>query len=109
MKIIASSFILFVLLSACETMTRDEIVTETSMTNRMSREELIELVNKISTPPTTEAEEELIHSWLRIFESNVPHPEASGLIFWPTKYGLPSGPSAEEIVDKALSYKPIQL
>ncbi|MEV6969846.1 hypothetical protein AB0M47_32495 [Hamadaea sp. NPDC051192] len=40
-------------------------------------------------------------------ESNVPHPRASALIFWP-----PNGDqdtTAEQIVDTALSYRPVGL
>ena len=76
------------------------------MVDKLSREELIELVEKILK---VEGNEDEVTDWVNLFEDNVPHPEASGLIFWPSRYGLASNPSAEEIVDKALSYKPIQL
>jgi hypothetical protein len=76
------------------------------MADKLSREELVELVRKIRN---VEGNEEEIVAWVNLFENNVPHPEASGLIFWSSKYGLSSNPSPEEIVDKALSYKPLQL
>jgi hypothetical protein len=76
------------------------------MSQKLSRDELIELVKKITAPKNNEED---ILNWLEIFERNVPHPEVSGLIYWPNDYGLGDSPSAEEIVDKALSYKPIQL
>lgn len=76
------------------------------MSQKLSRDELIELVKKISDP---ENNEEDISNWLEIFERNVPYPGVSDLIFWPRRCGLGSDPTAEEIVDKALSYKPIQL
>lgn len=76
------------------------------MVQNLSREELIELVNKISDPKN---DDEDINQWLEAFQRNVPHPEAADLIFWPRNYGLGSNPTAEEIVDKALSYKGIQL
>jgi hypothetical protein len=76
------------------------------MPERLNRDQLIELVGKIIAVRGTEKE---IDSWVRIFAANVPHPEASGLIFWSSRYGLGRSPTAEEIVDKALSYRPIQL
>lgn len=76
------------------------------MPPKLSRDELIELVKKISDPKN---DDEDINNWLELFKHNVPHPEASDLIFWPRYHNLGSNPTAEEIVDKALSYKPIQL
>ncbi|HVU57810.1 MAG TPA: hypothetical protein VHD83_22265 [Puia sp.] len=66
----------------------------------MTREELIELVKKIQT--VEGYTEEQIHDMVRLFIANVPDPNAYGDIFH-------SDLSPEEIVDKALSYKPIQL
>ena len=69
----------------------------------MTREQLIQLVQKILDCDGTEGEvDEMIH----LLEKNVPHPEVSGLIFWP-EGGVELTP--EQIVDKALAYKPIQL
>jgi uncharacterized protein YukJ len=65
----------------------------------MTREELIDLVKKIMAVQGTEEE---IHQMVELFMKNVPDPSASDYIFhrnW----------TPEQIVDKALSYKPIQL
>jgi len=67
----------------------------------VTRDELIWLVRQIQRADH--------HSgyYLRLFEANVPGPNAGGLIFWP-----PAGfedASPEQIVDKALSYQPIAL
>lgn len=71
------------------------------MAQRLSREELIELVEKIRR---VENSEEEIDAMLDLLEWNVPDPEVSNLIYW-SKEDLTS----EQIVDRALSYKPILL
>ena len=76
------------------------------MANKLSKRALIELVEKIIRVQGTEEE---VNEWVHLFEQNVLHPEASGLIFWSSDYGLGRSPSAEEIVEAALNYKPIQL
>jgi hypothetical protein len=63
----------------------------------MNRDELVELVKKIKEDECSEDE---INSWIDLLHENVPHPDASDLIFY-SKEEL----SAEEIVDKALNYK----
>lgn len=68
----------------------------------MTREELIQLANKIIKAEGTE--EEVIANVL-LFEKNVPDPNASDYLTQPEYDDL----SPEQIVDKALSYKPIQL
>ena len=70
------------------------------MTEKFTRNELIKLVRKISDAAGTEEE---IDGWVNILEKNVPDPNVSDLIFYSEEEM-----SAEEIVDKALSYKPIQ-
>jgi hypothetical protein len=66
----------------------------------MERKELIDIVNKIiSIDGKTEAE---INELVLILSKNVPHPAVSDLIYFDTL-------TPEEIIDKALSYKPIQL
>lgn len=65
----------------------------------MSRDELIVLVDRIMRCDGTEEIDEMIE----LLEKNVPDPEVSDLIF----FGEPKTP--QEIVDKALSYKPILL
>ena len=68
----------------------------------LSRQELIELVRKIINVEGTEEE---IDEWEQELKANVPHPEVSGLIFYPEDEDV----TPEEIVDEALSYKPIAL
>lgn len=67
----------------------------------MKKEELIELVNRILMAEGTEDE---INEMIFILEQNVPDPYISDLIF----HHKPEL-SAEEIVEKALDYNPIQL
>jgi hypothetical protein len=65
----------------------------------MTRQQLIDLVKKIMSAQGTESE---IQQMVEMFERNVPDPNACDYIFhrnW----------TAEEIVDKALAYKSIQL
>ncbi|HNT78902.1 MAG TPA: bacteriocin immunity protein [Anaerolineae bacterium] len=69
---------------------------------KIDRDELIELVEKILR---VDGDEDQIVAWVNHFSQNVPHTEASGLIFWPEQYGLGVAPSPEEIVDKALDYE----
>lgn len=71
------------------------------MEKKLSREELIELVKKLMNFKGTE--EESIELLQRI-EANVLDPYISDYIFW-SKPEL----TAEEVVDKALAYKPIIL
>ncbi|MFG2134992.1 bacteriocin immunity protein [Streptomyces sp. NPDC048751] len=72
----------------------------------MTREQLIELVNKIMAVEGTEEEEAIM---IETLESNVLHPRVLDLIFHPQSEGLPDEPTAEQIVDAALAYKPIAL
>lgn len=65
----------------------------------MDRTELIDLVNKIINCEGTEEE---IDDMILLLEKNVVCPDISDLIFYDEK-------TAEEIVDIALAYKPIQL
>ena len=65
----------------------------------MSRDELIVLVDRIMKCDGTEEIDEMII----LLEKNVPDPAVSNLIF----FGEPKTP--QEIVDRALSYKPILL
>lgn len=67
----------------------------------MTRDELIQLVEKIIQVNGTEEE---IDNMLDIFQKNVPYPHVSDLIYWNA-----DNLTAEQIVDKALGYKPIQL
>jgi len=49
----------------------------------ITREELLELIRRFSTPGYEE--HELIF-WLKLLEANVPDPRISDLIFWPGEY-----------------------
>lgn len=71
------------------------------MSNRLTREELIELVNKIIE---CEGSEEEIDVMIEVVKRNVPYPDISDLIYWSEDELTP-----EQIIDKALNYKPIQL
>ncbi|MFD0713195.1 hypothetical protein [Paenibacillus sp. GCM10027626] len=51
-----------------------------------------------------EGTEEEIDRMIELLEQSVPHPEVSDLIFWNEIELTP-----EQVVEKALSYKPIQL
>ena len=65
----------------------------------MTREELVELVKKIAAVDGTEEE---IDNMLELLKKNVPDPRVSNYIFH-------TNLTPEEIVDKALAYRPIQL
>ena len=67
----------------------------------MSRAQLIRLTERIMAYEGTQDE---VSEWLTILERNVPDPEVSNYIFWPDREM-----TSEEIVDRALAYKPIQL
>ena len=66
----------------------------------MTREELVEITKQIINVGNKTEEE--IDQLLNVLEKNVPDPEVSDLIYF-------NELSPEQIVDKALSYKPIQL
>ncbi|MBU7320486.1 e9imm peptide [Paenibacillus oleatilyticus] len=67
----------------------------------LSREELIELVEQVMQ---CSGEEWELDIWLNMITSSVADPGISNYIFWSDE-----DLSAEEIVDKALAYKPILL
>jgi hypothetical protein len=70
------------------------------------RERLIRLVQRIMDGDYSADEE--VDSLVAEFEAAVLHPGASSLIFWPTDE-FDHDPSAAEVVDRALSYRPIEL
>lgn len=78
----------------------------------MTRDELIELGRQIVNGEGTEEEFAVL---CELFNNNVPHPKGIGLFFYPENYNTRKDdlskykPSVEEVVDKALSYKPIIL
>lgn len=69
--------------------------------SNITKEELIELVKRIKDYETYAEESDF---YLELLEANVLMPDVPNLIFW-SKEQL----SAEEIVEKALNYKPIIL
>jgi hypothetical protein len=66
-----------------------------------SKGQLVELVGKLQRSEGTEDEQ---MGWLLLLDRNVPHPAISDLI-----YHSEGELTAEEIVEQALAYKPIQL
>ena len=79
----------------------DEVTNQLSLQQPLTREQLLELITKLSEGEGTEQEE---IEWLMLIEANVIHPAVSDLIF----YRDPSL-SPEEVLEEALSYKPILL
>jgi Colicin immunity protein / pyocin immunity protein len=73
------------------------------MTQRLSRDELVDLVGRLMRAEGGESDQD---AWLDLIERSVPCPHVSDLIYWP-----PGGRElrAEEIVDRALAYRPIEL
>jgi hypothetical protein len=71
------------------------------MDKRLSKEELTELVTKICNVCGNEEE---INSWIEILENETGCPEVSDYIYWDEDNLLP-----KQIVEKALSYRPISL
>ena len=71
------------------------------MFKKLTREELINLVNKIVE---CEGSEEEIDEMIDMVKKYVPYPDISDLIYWNEEELTP-----EQIVDKALEYKPMQL
>ncbi len=71
------------------------------MESTVDRSHLVQLVKQIMAGEGTEDE---IHERLMFVRKNVPDPYVSDYIFWPDRQM-----TAEEIIDRALAYKPIQL
>ncbi|KAK1180828.1 bacteriocin immunity protein [Streptomyces sp. NBS 14/10] len=67
----------------------------------MTRDELVNLVERVMAGEGTESEHDAL---VRLLEENVPHPRVLNLIYY-------SDPplTAQEVVDKALAYRPIEL
>lgn len=78
----------------------------------MTRLELIQLGKKIVDCLGSEKE---VDQMINTFNENVPYPNGANLFFYPENYNTRRDniseykPTVEEVVDKALSYKPIQL
>lgn len=78
----------------------------------MTRAELIEIGHKIISAKLPEEE---LESLMELFNKNVTHPKGSSLFFYPEKFNFRTddikdyNPTVEEVVDKCLNYRPIQL
>ncbi|MGW8423980.1 bacteriocin immunity protein [Peribacillus simplex] len=66
------------------------------MSKKLSKEKLVELVNKICNPKLSDEE---VSEYIKILEDNVHHPSPSDLIFWND-----DDLSSEEVVEIALAY-----
>ncbi|HAA15350.1 MAG TPA: hypothetical protein DCE41_28095 [Cytophagales bacterium] len=69
----------------------------------ITKEELVEVVQRISNA------DENVHFYLELLDQNLPHPRISNLIYWPNEEGLSDDVTAEQIVEIAMQYKPMQL
>lgn len=67
------------------------------MSKKLSKEELVELVNKICNPQLSDEEGS---EYIEILEDNIPHPAPSDVIFWNDEDLSP-----EEVVEISLAYK----
>lgn len=76
------------------------------MADCLDKAQLIRLVERILSGEGTEAE---VDTWVSLVEQNVPDPNVWNLLFFPHTSGLGDAPSAEEIVERALAYRPILL
>jgi hypothetical protein len=74
----------------------------------LDKQHLIALVQEIMHG---KGDDQQIAEWRELLDRSVPCPAGYvfDLIFYPDGYGLGRTPTAQEIVEKALSYKPIQL
>ncbi|OAM29382.1 MULTISPECIES: colicin immunity protein [Eikenella] len=78
----------------------------------MTRTELIRLGERILA---AEDDEALLEDLMAQFDRHVPHPEGSSLFFYPAGWNARSGsladyaPTAEEVVDACLAYRPVCL
>jgi len=70
----------------------------------LTREEMIALVERLKQGVGEDAE---ASEWIEQLERSLPNPHISDLIFWP-KEGA-ENLTAEQIVDKAMQYRPIEL
>ncbi len=70
----------------------------------MTRQELLNLVDRISHPSSMT--EEQLGELVDDFESAIPHPAGTDLLYYPQYWGLGSSPTTEEIVHEALGWRP---
>ena len=78
------------------------------MDQKLSREELIDLVETIRSVRDKETgrvlTEEEHFALVQKFEKGITHPGGTDLIYYPELVGLPKEPTVEEIVDLATKY-----
>ena len=79
-------------------------MTQGNAMERLTREQMIALVERIIRH---EGDEDQIGEWLDQLARAIPNPHISDLIFWPAKGD--ENLTAEQIVDKAMQYRPIEL
>ena len=76
------------------------------MSQKMTRDELVDLVETITTMRNKSTNELLsekeIHALVLKFEKNINHSGGSDLLFYPELVGLPSNATVDEIVDLAM-------
>jgi hypothetical protein len=72
-----------------------------TMEKRLSKDEVILLIARLMNGEGTEKEAD---EMISVLKQHVPDPNVSNLIFWSDEEYTP-----EEIYEKAMSYKPIQL
>ncbi|MDE6435137.1 MAG: bacteriocin immunity protein [Lachnospiraceae bacterium] len=76
------------------------------MSQDMTREELVELVETIMTVRDRKTNrvlsEEEHHALVMKFKRSIKHPGGSDLIYYPQLVGLPPEPTVDEIVDLAM-------
>ena len=75
-------------------------------TNQLADRDLVQLIQWLIDSKGSESEESY---WLDLLSANLPHPDISDLIYWPSEFGLPDEPTAEEILAQAKAHKVIQL
>lgn len=87
----------------------DTFVAELTMelpTSKMSREDLVDIVEMLKTMEDKETGKKLSESeydaLVTTFCKNINHPAGSDLIFYPDLVGLPKNPTVDEIVDLAV-------
>ncbi|MFF0867912.1 hypothetical protein ACFYUV_39560 [Nonomuraea sp. NPDC003560] len=84
-----------------EELARDAARPERLKLSDVTREELAEIVRRITAAgPDSDY-------YLRLLQANVLHPRVSNLLFWPPEELQDA--TAEDIVEAALSYRPIAL
>ncbi len=76
------------------------------MSQKLSREELVDLVETIMTMRDKDTgavlSEEEHHALVMKFKKSINHPGGSDLIYYPELVGLPHEPTVDEIVDLAM-------